>query len=83
MIVYYTIDLDMAVTSEILKQQLQKYVDDHDGYLHNLKIKSNSIGYEGKHTNTFMTIAVTVVRNVCLHSNLFIIVMIINFIFVY
>jgi len=60
MIVYYTIDLDMAVTSETLKQQLQRYVD---GYLHILKIKPNSIGYEGKNIDLYMATAVTVVRN--------------------
>ena len=53
MVVYYNIDLDMAVTSETLKQQLKKYIEDHDGYIHNLKIDPNSIGFEGtKDDNT-------------------------------
>ena len=47
MVVYYKIDLDMAVTSETLKQQLKKYVEDHDGYIHNLKMDPKSIGIEG------------------------------------
>ncbi|KAK2186502.1 hypothetical protein NP493_198g04025 [Ridgeia piscesae] len=45
-VVYYKIDLDMAVMSETLKQQLKKYVEDHAGYSHNLKIDPNSIYFE-------------------------------------
>ena len=53
MVVYYKIDLDMAVMSETLKQQLKKYVEDHAGYSHNLKIDPNSIYFEGtKDDNT-------------------------------
>jgi len=52
-VVYYKIDLDMAVTSESLKQQLKKYVEDHDGYSHILQIDPESIGFEGtKDDNT-------------------------------
>ena len=47
MAVYYKIDLDMAITSETLKQQMKKYVEDHNGYTHNLKIDPESIGIEG------------------------------------
>ena len=46
-IVYYKMDLDMAVTSDSLKQQLKKYVEDHTGYSHNLQIDPKSIGFEG------------------------------------
>ena len=48
MVVHYKIDLDMAVSSESLKQELQKYVEDHAGYSHNVKIDPKSIGFEGK-----------------------------------
>ena len=51
MVVRYKIDLDMAVTSESLNQELQKYVEDHDGYTHNLKIDPSSISFEGKTTH--------------------------------
>ena len=51
MVVRYKIDLDMAVTSESLNQELQKYVEDHDGYTNNLKIDPSSISFEGKITH--------------------------------
>ena len=51
MVVRYKIDLDMVVTSESLKQELQNYVEDHDGYTHNLKIDPSSINFEGKTTH--------------------------------
>ena len=53
MVVHYKIDLDMAVTADSLKQLLQKYVKDHAGYSHNLKIDPNSIGFEGKKIHTY------------------------------
>ena len=52
-VVRYKIDLDMAVTSESLNQELQKYVEDHDEYTNNLKIDPNSISFEGKKPPTY------------------------------
>ena len=48
MVVRYKLDMDMAVTSEGLNQELQKYVEDHDGYTNNLKLDPSSISFEGK-----------------------------------
>ena len=50
-VVRYKIDLDIAVASESLNQELQKYVEDHDGYTNNLKIDPSSISFEGKTTH--------------------------------
>lgn len=44
----YKLEIDTASTTETLKKELVKYVDDHSGFVSELQINPSSISYDGE-----------------------------------
>ena len=46
--VNYKLELDTVSTTDTLKKEMVEYVDDHSGYVSDLKIRPSSIAYDGE-----------------------------------